>query len=126
MSAATTIWDQIDSILTTKSDVFDSETYNPWIVNVALSHHLDTVLIANEMNRCSHLPTRAQYDFYRGAARKARRPRQKWLKAEKSERLDLISRAYECNNNRAREYSKIISDEQLEMIRLSLSEGGKE
>ena len=44
--------------------------YNPYLANHSLSNHLDTVLIANEMNTHPNLPPLAQYDFLYGGGEK--------------------------------------------------------
>lgn len=118
------VWSQIEAILSTKADVFDDE-YHPWVVNVALSHHPDTVLAANVMNQYYGLPKRSQYDFLMGAVRKAKRPRTQWHKGKKDEDVELVSQAYNINKTRAQEYLRLLTEDQVQAIRDSLSEGGK-
>ena len=62
--------DYLNSINLNKENLMDSDdpawekNYPAYVVNKCMSHHMDTVLFANEMNRYSFLPSRLQYDFY--------------------------------------------------------------
>ena len=69
-------------------DDWSEKQYNAFIINKSLSHGVDTVIAANEMNSRTHLDTKMQYDFLRGIIRKKKRFN-KWLKPEKEEHLEL-------------------------------------
>ena len=118
------VWTQIESILSTKTENYDDE-YHPWVVNTALSQHPDTVLAANEMNTHYHLPKRSQYDFYMGVVRKSKRSRQTWYKSKKNEDVELVCEVYDVNKSKALEYLRLLSDDQLAAVRESVAQGGK-
>ena len=58
--------DYLNSINQSKDNLMESEDpewerhYPPYIVNKCMSHHMDTVMFANEMNRYPHLDKRLQ------------------------------------------------------------------
>ena len=60
--------DYLYSINQSKKNILNDDTdaergYPPYIVNRCLSSFTDTILYVNEMNKCSHLPKKMQYDF---------------------------------------------------------------
>jgi len=58
----------------------------------------------------------------------ALRPRNrfaKWLKPEVIENLELVKEYYCFSNSKAKEALKILSDQQLEVIKARLSKGGQ-
>ena len=45
-------WDYLKSVTYSKEDIMtDGSDYNAWIINRALSHHMDTVFIAAEASK---------------------------------------------------------------------------
>ena len=62
--------DYLNSINLNKENLMDGEDptwekkYPAFIINKCMSHHMDTVLYANEMNMYPNLPNRMQYDFF--------------------------------------------------------------
>jgi hypothetical protein len=111
----------VPSILQTKKCVIeDDETakdYNAYIVNKALSQHLDTVLFANMMNMNHHLDKKPQYDYLINTVRAMRRPYVKWLKVEKEDDLEAVKLFFGYSTRRAREAIKFLNAEQIEIIR---------
>lgn len=97
--------------------------YVPFITNKAFSFHADTILHANEMNSKHWLFKDAQYRYYLGALRPRDR-RSKWFKAEKDVTLDNIQTVYQCNRTVAKQYAKILKQEDVEMINNKVSKGG--
>ena len=51
----------------------DLKGYVPYLTNRAFAMHMDTVLLAEEMNQAHLLGPELQYDFYYHAVRKGRR-----------------------------------------------------
>ena len=47
-----------------KSEMDDLSGYNPFLTNRAFAYHLDTILLAEEMNQAHHIGPQLQYDFY--------------------------------------------------------------
>ena len=61
-----------------KEDPDTERKYAPFIINKCMSGHLDTVLLANEMNINCHLDHKMQYDFLKSTVKKNKRF-SKWL-----------------------------------------------
>ena len=117
--------DILNSINFGKNDLFgDNEevmnkSYVPFVINRSLSYHTDGVLLANEMNKHTHIDKRMQYDFYRHALTKGKRF-SKWHKSENDDDLALLARHYRCSRVKAEEIKKTLSDSQIESIRQHL------
>ena len=105
-------------------DDWSEKQYNAFIINKSLSHGIDTVVAANEMNARPHLDAKLQYDFLQGFVRKKKRFN-KWLKAEKEENLEIIKEYFGYSNVRAQEALRILSDEDIVEIKKLLNKGGK-
>lgn len=102
--------------------------YAPFQINNGLSQHLDTILLANEMNKRPWLSKEMQYKFFQGSVSKKKRYG-KWGKAdsaEDKETIDLISEYYEVNNSVAAVYLKILTADQLNQLRKSIYKGGSD
>ena len=97
--------------------------YNPYITNRAFSFYLDTILHANEMNSKHSLFKDAQYRYYLGSLRPRYRESE-WFKAKKDTDLDNIQQYYQCNRTIAKQYMKVLSDENLKVINIRVSKGG--
>lgn len=111
--------------LNEKGDIdLNMQEYSPWIINKALSFHRDTVFFANEMNRFHELSKEAQYVFYKEGIPKGKRFG-KWVKADKSELIELLKSHYHINNSVAEQYSSLLSDNQIEELRQLNMKGGK-
>ena len=69
--------------------------YPAYVINKCMSHHMDTVMFANEMNLHSTLDNRLQYDFFINIVR-SRKRFSPWGKKEKIDDLELVKRYYGC------------------------------
>ena len=105
-------------------DDWSEKQYNAFIINKSLSHGVDTVIAANEMNSRTHLDTKMQYDFLRGIIRKKKRFN-KWLKPEKEEHLEIVKEYYGYSNVRAQESLRLLSDDDIGRMKKRLTRGGK-
>ena len=87
----------IASINNTKKDLMTDDVaekeYSPFMINRGLSYFSDTVMLANEMNRASHIDHRMQYDFLRLAIRPRKRF-SKWMKKTVPARIETIKEYY--------------------------------
>lgn len=123
-------FDFVNSVTYGKNDMIkDGECaendYEPFIVNKSLSYMLDTILHANEMNIYFNLPKYVQYRYFLGAITKKKRYA-KWAKKEiKSEDFILVQNHYNLNDQRTREYLKILSVDQIEHLRIINNKGGR-
>lgn len=99
--------------------------YPPFIVNKCLSSFIDTVMLANEMNINHHLSKKLQYEFLLNIVRPKRRF-SPWLKKEKINDLEAVKSYYGYSNEKARSALSILSEEQLNSIKLKLTRGGRQ
>jgi hypothetical protein len=117
----------IPSILQTKEYALlneqDEKSYSSFMVNRALSFHRDTALIANEVNRYPNLDNKLKYDFLLNIVRASKRPYSKWYKKAKSVDLDVIKEYYGYSDAKAYEALKILSDDQIAIIKKELYKG---
>jgi len=117
----------LPSILQTKEYALlteqDEKSYSSFMVNRALSYHRDTALIANEINRYPNLDNKLKYDFLLNIVRASKRPYNKWYKKAKSVDLDVVKEYYGYSDAKAYEALKILSDDQIAVIKKELYKG---
>jgi hypothetical protein len=120
--------DIIPSILQTKkcviNDDIDQKDYVPFVVNRALSYHMDCILYANEMNLNSGLDKDMQYQYLLNSVRPMKRKFQPWQKSKVIDDLDCIKEYFGYSNNKAKDALRILSEDQLIEIRLKTHKGG--
>ena len=104
-----------ESLFNTDDEMMQKD-YVPFIINRCLSYFPDTILHANEMNKCSHIEKQLQFDYLRFAIRKRKRY-SKWLKDDISENLDLVKRNFNYSNSKAKEALSILTSEDIENIK---------
>jgi hypothetical protein len=118
----------IPSILQTKkcviNDEIDRNDYVPFVVNRALSYHMDCILYANEMNLNSGLDKDMQYQYLLNSVRPMKRKFQPWQKSNVVNDLDCVKEYFGYSNVKAKEALRILSDEQLTQIREKTHKGG--
>lgn len=123
----TDIWSWIKSINSNKVNLLEKEedikSYQPYIVNKALSYHWDTILLSNEINKAPYLPLESQYLFYLHSIKKGNRF-SRWVKKDKIEDLEVIKKVYDCNDSRACEIIELLSKEQIDYIKNKLENCG--
>ena len=120
-------FDVLNSINMTKKDIMDpmeESKYPAFMINRGLSYFQDTVLLANEMNRCHQLDSRLQYDFLRGAIRKRKRF-SKWVKKDAVANVAVIKEYYGYSDAKAESVMDLFTDEQITEMKSKLSKGGK-
>lgn len=106
-----------------ENDELAEKGYNPWVTNMQLSTFPDTLHYANMMNEYSHLDNRPQYEFLLNGIR-SRERFNKYPKPVPEEKLEVISKSYNVNITRAREYMSLLTDEQIDELRKTLYKGG--
>ena len=107
-----------------KEDPDAERKYAPFIINKCMSGHLDTVLLANEMNMNHSLSKSLQYDFFLNSVRKKKRF-SPWLRKDKIKNLDVVKQYYGYSNEKAAQVLRILTSEQIAFIRSKLEIGGK-
>jgi hypothetical protein len=118
----------LNSINHDKQNIMTDENkkeYPPYIVNRCLSGFIDTVMLANEMNINPHLSPELQYKFLLNIVRPKRRF-SPWLRKEKQDDLEVVKSYYGYSNEKARAALSILSDDQLNSIKLKQIRGGKQ
>tara|TARA_B100000242_G_C42857056_1_gene397890 strand:- start:59 stop:463 length:405 start_codon:yes stop_codon:yes gene_type:complete len=123
--------DYLNSINLNKKNLMDEDSdpawkskYPAYIINKCMSHHMDTVMYANEMNQYSFLDSKMQYDFYIHIVRPKRRF-SPWGKKKKIDDLDLVKRYYGYSTDKAIQALRILSPNQIDYIKDKLNKGGK-
>ena len=115
----------IPSILQTKKDVLETEKdYVPFVVNRALSYHIDCILHVNQMNMNHGLPQKLQYQYLLNTIRPLKRKFQPWQKQVVIKDLDCVKEYFGYSNEKAKEALRILSDQQIAFIKEKLEKGG--
>jgi len=100
------------------------KNYPSYVINKCMSHHLDTVMFANEMNMNAGLDNRLQYDFFINIVR-SRRRFSPWGKKQKIDDLELVKRYYGYSYEKAKQALEILTPQQINFIKDKLNTGGQ-
>ena len=111
--------------LLSSDDITWEKKYSPFIINRCLSMHYDCIAAANEMNGFHFLDKKVQFDFYINSIRKKKRFGGKWLNQAKLKNIEYVKEYYGYSNEKAKEALSILTDKQIDEIKLSLSKGGR-
>ena len=118
----------IPSILQTGKSVMHDEVeykdYKSFLVNRALSYHMDCVLYVNELNVWPSIEADMQYQYLLNSIRPMKRKFQPWQKPSADKDIECVKQYYGYNNQRAREALAILTDEQIAEIRIKTDKGG--
>jgi hypothetical protein len=118
----------IPSILQTKKSVIrdeiDAKDYVPFVVNRALSYHMDCVLYVNQMNIHSNLDKDLQYSYFLNTIRSMKRKFQPWQKSETDKNIECVKQYFGYSNAKAKEALRILNDEQIAEIKRKTDKGG--
>lgn len=103
----------------------DRSGYTKFMVNRGFSYFMDTALYANEMNIRPDVMDDMHYSFFKFALRPRKRF-SKWHKADKDTKIiDAIVELYSCSKPKAREYARILTNEQQKQLIKKVNKGGK-
>ena len=122
--------DYLNTINLSKKNLMEDDdpawekNYPPYIVNKCLAQHMDTIMFANEMNQYQNLDKKLQYDFFINIVR-ARKRFSPWGKKQKVKDLELVKQFYGYSTEKAMQALRILSPEQIEIIKDKLNTGGK-
>jgi hypothetical protein len=118
----------LPSILQTKKSVFqdtyDYKDYKPFVVNRALSYHMDCVLYVNEMNIHTGIDSDMQYSYLLNTVRPMKRKFQPWQKSEVDKDIECVKQYFGYSNEKAKEALRILNDEQIADIKIKTAKGG--
>ena len=106
-------------------DEVAEKSYQPFLVNRALSYHQDAIMLINEMNVHHSLEGRLQYSFLINTLRKRNRF-SKWQKPYESKKLDTIRDYYNVSTQKAKEYAELLDDKQYRELKQSMGVGGQQ
>ena len=102
----------------------DLSGYSPYLTNRAFAYHMDTILLAEEMNQCHAFSPTLQYDFYYHSVRKGKRfgfpP-----KIEDDHNLHHVMKYFQCSKQKALEYLQVLTLNDISGIISSLDVGGQ-
>jgi len=130
MKYSHSLTDYLKTINETKINLMDGDdpgwekNYPAWVITKCLSSHIDTILLANQMNLYWELPNKLQYDFFINIVRKRKRF-SPWESKVKLDNLEAIKEYYNYSTPKAQEILKILNKEQIEFIKSKLKRGGK-
>ena len=102
----------------------DFKDYAPFIVNRSLSYHLDCVLYANDMNLHPGVDKDMQYQYFLNSIRPMKRGFQPWQKSKTDENIECVKAYFGYSNAKAKEALRILSDEQIAVIKIKTDTGG--
>ena len=100
------------------------KNYPSYVINKCMSHHMDTVMFANEMNMNPVLDNRLQYDFFINIVR-SRKRFSPWGKKKKIDDLELVKRYYGYSYEKAKQALEILTPQQINFIKDKLNTGGQ-
>jgi hypothetical protein len=122
------LFDWLGALNTTKANLLNEgseKSYDPFIIRRGIAQNMDTVLLAQEMNKLHALPKRLQHDFFLFAITKKKRYG-KWSKKEAAvEKLQTISTYYKVSLREAQEYAPLLTDDQVKELVERMDTGGR-
>ena len=110
-------------------EVYDDEIpqrkdYKKFLINRTLSYYQDIVHIINEVNILPDISNQLHYDFIHKIVPKKKRSKKYWVKAKKYENLKVVKEYYNYSNQKALTALSVLSDKDIETIKLRLFRGG--
>jgi len=120
--------DWLNSINQSKKNIIDEDPdskkeYSPYIINRCLSGHIDCLMYANEMNMNHSLDKKLQYDFFINIIRNKKRY-SPWIRKDTIKDLEFVKRYYGYSNEKAKQALKILTNDQINIIKGRLETGG--
>lgn len=105
-------------------DELDEKEYVPFLVNRALSNHVDCILNVNQINMFN-VDKRMQYDFLFFSTRKYKRKFQPWNKKNSDSKEFLaVKEFFGYPDERTKEIMDILSEDQISFIIQKMYKGG--
>jgi len=121
--------DYLPAINYTKKNLMDSDDpfwakkYPAYMVNKVLSSFIDTLSKANEINKFASLDNDMQFQFLLNSIRSKKRFTP-YLRSEKIADIECVKEYYGYNMAKARTALKILTKNQLKLIKEKLYKGG--
>ena len=118
----------VPSILETKKSVIrddiDLKDYKPYLVNRALSYHLDCVAYVQELNCRPWIDSDLQYSYLLNTIRPMKRKFQPWQRQEVLKDLECVKQFFGYSDEKAKEALRILTDDNLAEIKARTNIGG--
>ena len=118
----------VPSILHNKNNVFvnnDYSEYNAFVINRALSYHIDCLPYVAELSSLSHLEKDMQYQYLLNSIRPmAKRPYNEWQKVNKDKDLECVKLFFGYSDQKAKDALRVLTNEQIIEIRKRTEKGG--
>jgi len=124
------LFDYIGDISYNKKYLYSEDTkknYSVFMVNRGLGQHIDTIMLANEMNKRPDTPELMHHDFLFYAV-DAKKRYGKWAKADDTdtEVVEYVKSTYGVNQRIALDYIKLMDRSELEKLaEEAKNKGGK-
>lgn len=123
-------FDFVNAINYTKVNVIETadnkdlveKSYNPFVVNRALSYFIDTVLPANEMNS-RQIDNKLQFEFLLNSVRPKKRFA-RWVKKREDDLVELVKEHYGYSTKKAIQALSVLTERQKLEIRTRMNKGG--
>lgn len=121
-------FDFVDIILNNRkkfsNDELDFDAYKPFLVNRSLSYQMDCILYVNELNMSPSVPKNLQYQYLLNTIRPMKRKFQSWQKQAVIKDLEYVKEYFGYSDEKAKEALRILSDQQIALIKEKLEKGG--
>lgn len=108
-----------------EDDPYSEADYEPFLVNRFLSENLDCLDSATEMNFRPFADKKMQFDYLINSIRKKFRKSSKWLRPELLDDIKCVKEYFNYNNAKAKVALKILSADDIILIKYRLRKGGK-
>ena len=105
------------------NDLTWEKKYPPYVINRCLSQHVDTIMMANEVNMRHGLSKRLQFHFLLNSIRSKKRY-SPFLRSSKLKDLDVVKEYYGYNNEKAKVALDILTKDEVKLIKEKLFKGG--
>ncbi len=125
------LFEYLSDLGTDKKYLFDEEinkNYVPFMINRGFGQHIDTILLANELNKRSGLSKLMHHDFLFYSVEKRKRYG-KWAKADlpDEELVKFVQDKYSVNYKTALMYVDLYDKQQLKLlVKEATQKGGKQ
>lgn len=97
----------------------DDSIYNQFLTNRGMSLYIDTIAVANEINKYGGLTNQMHFDYYRFAVTRRKRW-SKWPKPKDHGEAATISAYYQISMRKAYDMVDLFSKEQIEAMKEQL------
>lgn len=126
--AEPSLFDYLNDITTNKKyllDENDCKNYTPFMINRGLGQHLDTILLANEMNKRHGISKLMHHDFLWYSV-DAKKRFGKWAKQDDTDLdlIDFLQKKYTINKTVALEYMELLDKSELKELKLESERKG--